>query len=72
MEEALRLAGQRDAQNKAASASTAPEHAQVGVDERELNLYRVEFNAAQDSMQEDGEQIHHLFDDPAKGRASGR
>lgn len=65
--EALRLAQERDQKNKAGSASTAPEHAQVGVDDRELGEIVSEFNAAQASMQEDGEQIHHLFDEPAKG-----
>lgn len=50
-----------------ASTSTAPEHAAVGVDDRELSEIVGEFNAAQAGMQADGERIHHLFDAPKKG-----
>ncbi|MGL5155253.1 MAG: hypothetical protein ACRC9H_10075, partial [Aeromonas veronii] len=53
---------------QAASPSTAPEHANVvgGVSESELKKIVAEFNAAQESMQDGDDQIHHLFDDPAK------
>ncbi|WP_213956356.1 PLxRFG domain-containing protein [Variovorax sp. dw_954] len=50
---------------KPASTSTAPEHAHVGVDDRELAQIANEFNEAQEAMQGD-EQIQHLFDAPAK------
>jgi hypothetical protein len=42
--------------------STAPEHSAIGVDPRELDEIVTEFNDAQQSMIEDGEAIHHLFD----------
>lgn len=46
--------------------SAAPEHASVGVDDRQLEQIVGEFNAAQTAMIEDGWQMHHLFDEPAK------
>ncbi|MGN7869540.1 PLxRFG domain-containing protein [Paracoccus sp. 22332] len=59
----------RDSAPKAApaTASTAPEHAAVGVDDRELAEIVGEFNDAHASMQTGEEQIHHLFDAPTKG-----
>lgn len=50
----------------AAPVSTAPEHAAVGVDSRELSEIVAEFNDAEKSMQDGGDKIHHLFDRPAK------
>lgn len=47
--------------------ATAPEHVVVGVDDRELGQIVSEFNAAQQSMVEDGERVTHVFDNPAKG-----
>lgn len=52
-------------QKAAATESTAPEHAMVGVDDRELDEIVSEFNEAHEEMRENG--IHHLFDKPAKG-----
>ncbi|MEN6540836.1 MAG: LPD38 domain-containing protein [Mizugakiibacter sp.] len=49
------------------SESTAPEHAAVGVDDRELGQIVKEFNSAQRATVEDGEKITHVFDAPAKG-----
>ena len=49
-----------------ASTSTAPEHAAVGVDDRELSEIVGEFNDAHASMSSGEDQIHHLFDAPAK------
>lgn len=46
--------------------STAPEHAAVGVDNRELSEIVAEFNDAEKSMRDGGDKIHHLFDAPAK------
>jgi hypothetical protein len=42
--------------------SNAPEHRAVGVDDRELGQIVKEFNSAQAQ----GQEIHHLFDAPAK------
>jgi hypothetical protein len=48
--------------------STAPEHAAVGVDDRELSKIVDQFNAYQQDMFEGGdEQITHVFDAPKKG-----
>lgn len=59
---------QAEAPKKQAKAeSTAPEHAQVGVDDRELAQIVDEFNQAQSAMLEDGERVSHVFDAPAKG-----
>jgi hypothetical protein len=45
--------------------STAPEHATVGVDDRELHEIVSEFNDAQESMIEGGDElITHIFDKP--------
>lgn len=64
---AFHIKAKADAAPKtAASTSTAPEHAQVGVDDRELSEIVGEFNDMQQSMIEDGEVMHHLFDAPAK------
>lgn len=49
-----------------APASEAPEHAAVGVDQRELSEIVTEFNDAQASMQDGDWQVHHLFDAPTK------
>ncbi len=57
---------EKPASTKAAT-STAPEHAHVGVDDRELNEIVVQFNSAAADMMDDGEQVHHLFDEPKKG-----
>lgn len=46
--------------------STAPEHAAVGVDNRELSEIVAEFNDAEKSMRDGGDKIHHLFDAPGK------
>ncbi|WP_339816554.1 PLxRFG domain-containing protein [uncultured Paracoccus sp.] len=46
--------------------STAPEHAAVGVDNRELSEIVAEFHDAEKSMRDGGDKIHHLFDAPAK------
>lgn len=53
--------------NKPKVKSSAPEHASVGVDERELDEIVSSFNKAQREAVEDGEKLHHLFDTPAKG-----
>lgn len=66
IQEAVRLAKKRAAEAKPAAASNAPEHQQVGVDDRELAEIVDEFNAAQERMAEDEGRIHHLFDNPAK------
>lgn len=50
----------------AAPESTAPEHAAVGVDDRELSQIVDEFNSAQASMNTGDEQITHVFDAPKK------
>lgn len=63
--EVIRVLSELGAKKKAPT-SAAPEHAQVGVDQRELGQIVDEFNAAQASMQTGDEQIHHLFDAPAK------
>ncbi|MBB76647.1 MAG: hypothetical protein CMJ75_19240 [Planctomycetaceae bacterium] len=49
-----------------AAKSTAPEHAAVGVDDRELSDIVSEFNEYQQGMIEDGDKVHHLFDAPKK------
>lgn len=48
------------------AVSSAPEHAAVGVDERELNDIVEEFHNAQAEMQGDDEQVTHVFDPPAR------
>lgn len=56
-----------DAENEiAAVTSTAPEHAAVGVDDRELSEIVEEFNAAQKAMVEGDDKVTHIFDAPAK------
>lgn len=45
--------------------SSAPEHAAVGVDDRELSGIVECFNEAQRSMNLPEEQVHHLFDAPS-------
>jgi hypothetical protein len=50
----------------AAVTSTAPEHAAVGVDDRELSEIVEEFNAAQQAMVEGDDKVTHVFDAPAK------
>lgn len=47
--------------------STAPEHANVGVDDRELGEIVSEFNRVQAASIEDGDKITHVFDAPSKG-----
>ena len=49
-----------------AKSSTAPEHLEVGVDDRELDQIVSEFNAAQASMVEGDEKVTHVFDHPTK------
>src|SRR5690606_37781742 len=51
-------------QKAAATDSTAPEHATVGVDDRELEQIVSEFNEAHEAMRENG--VHNLFAKPAK------
>lgn len=51
---------------KPASTSTAPEHANVGADDRELADVVAAFNDAHQGMQSGEDQIHHLFDVPGK------
>lgn len=53
--------------SEAAQSSTAPEHRAVGVDDRELGEIVSEFNDASATMRDGDDQIHHLFDKPAKG-----
>lgn len=48
-----------------APKSNAPEHAAVGVDDRELSQIVGEFNAAQQSAVQDDYQVTHVFDPPA-------
>jgi hypothetical protein len=55
----------KQAQNQA--VSTAPEHATVGVDSRELSEIVVDFNSVRASQGEGEDQITHIFDPPAKG-----
>jgi hypothetical protein len=50
----------------AAATSTAPEHAAVGVDDRELGEIVEEFNAAQEAMVEGDDKVTHVFDPPKK------
>ncbi|MGP9804020.1 PLxRFG domain-containing protein [Paracoccus sp. NSM] len=57
---------QKARDQEAKPASTAPEHAAVGVDPRELSEIVAEFNDAQGGMVQDGDRIHHLFDAPKK------
>lgn len=45
---------------------TAPEHQNVGVDDRELGQIVDEFNSYQKSMVEGDFKVHHLFDPPKK------
>lgn len=45
--------------------ATAPEHVQVGVDDRELGQIVKEFNSAQASMIEDGNPVTRVFQKPA-------
>lgn len=47
--------------------STAPEHAQVGVDQRELSEIVVSFDEVRASQGVGEEQITHIFDPPTKG-----
>lgn len=50
------------------SQSTAPEHAAVGVDDRELSEIVAQFNHYQQGMFEGGDdQVTHVFDAPKKG-----
>lgn len=51
---------------KAPVKSEAPEHAAVGVDDRELGEIVDTFNEAQAGMVEDGDKVTHVFDAPAK------
>ena len=44
--------------------STAPEHASIGVDERELSQIVAEFDSAMDAQRATG--VHHQFDHPEK------
>jgi hypothetical protein len=50
----------------AAADSEAPEHANVGVDERELGQIVQEFNAAQRTMYEGDELVTHVMDPPQR------
>lgn len=52
---------------KPTTTSTAPEHAAVGVDDRELAEIVSEFSDAEAAMRDGGDKIHHLFDRPTKG-----
>lgn len=52
---------------KQAEASTAPEHAQVGVDDRELDEIVDEFKGAVDASHDGDQLITRVFDAPAKG-----
>lgn len=47
--------------------SYAPEHAAVGVDDRELSEIVACFNAAQRQMSSEEDRVHHLFDAPLAG-----
>lgn len=49
---------------KAQAVSYAPEHAAVGVDDRELSEIVACFNEAQRHMNSAEERVHHLFDAP--------
>jgi N12 class adenine-specific DNA methylase len=50
-----------------APESTAPEHATVGVDNRELSEIVSDYDSLRASQGEGAEQITHIFDPPAKG-----
>ena len=55
------------AESEVAPTSTAPEHATVGVDERELAEVVVEFKDVLESQGVGDGQVTHIFDPPAKG-----
>jgi N12 class adenine-specific DNA methylase len=59
-------ASNTEAEKPKAPVSTAPEHAHVGVDDRELGEIVAEFDAALEDSQDADDQVHHLFDAPAK------
>lgn len=46
--------------------ATAPEHVQMGVDDRELGEIVAEFNEVQADMMDDGELLSTIFEPPAK------
>jgi N12 class adenine-specific DNA methylase len=60
-------AGAEFAGKSAAAESTAPEHAAVGVDDRELEQIVADFGQAADSLGHGEEQISHIFDEPNAG-----
>ncbi|WP_373078690.1 LPD38 domain-containing protein [Zhongshania sp.] len=58
--------GQATAESSARVKSEAPEHAAVGVDDRDLSEIVSTFNEAQAASIEDGDKVTHVFDAPAK------
>jgi hypothetical protein len=56
------------AKDEAATDSTAPEHATVGVDDRELSEIVEDFGNIADSMGSGDEKISHVFDEPGAGK----